>query len=864
MRFRIMFESAFLILLFFSNSDLGFGFVSGQSEKELLLQFRSSLTYDSSASAKLVHWNESADFCRWEGVECDSSSRVSGLDLSGESISAGINGSSTLFKLSHLQSLSLAQNTLDSVNLPSEFGHLIELRYLNLSSSGFSGQIPLSLSNLTRLVVLDLSNKFYSSLTLENDDLGRLVRNLNSLRELYLANVKISANGSEWSSALSSYLPNLRVLSLSDAHLTGPPDPSLLKLSSLSVIRLDGNTFSSPFPSFLADLPNLRVLSMSSCGLFGVVPRKLFQIKSLQEIDLSNNRALEGSLPDFPVNGSLENLVLSYTRFSGNVPESIGNLRMLSNLDVRSCSFSGQIPSTIKNLNLLVYLDLSVNQFSGSVPSFAFLKNLQVLNLYRNRLTGQIPDSLWKGLENLGFLDLSENSLQGEIPPSLFALPLLKSLGMSNNSFSGFIKVSTNTSSSPLEVVDLSLNSLEGSVPRIFFELRNLSSLSLSSNKFSGSLKLTDFSKLKNLVSLDLSYNKLSLRAEEEAQLSKLFPRLGTLMLASCNLQKLPNLRNQSSLMMLDLSRNLLEGEIPNWLWRVGDDGFLFRFLNLSHNGFSHLQQPYAMRGLDSLDLHSNILVGEIPTPPPSAFYVDFSSNNFTSILPEIGNILKRVMTFSAADNRITGAIPPSFSNATGLQALNLSRNALSGHIPATLGKLSRLGSLDLSFNALDGKIPVELAGLKFLSFLNLSYNHLVGRIPLQKFPESSFIGNDGLCGPPLNRTCHEREMGNVEREIYASGVCDVLSVPRGVACSLLVTNNWSFTAAAADAAADDDGIGERNPDPASICRICYDETRPEKMASASCDHLFCAECWRKYIATALNYGAACLTLPDP
>lgn len=745
-----MFASSFLILLLLSNSDLGL--VSGQTEKELLLELRSNLTYDSSLSTKLVHWGESGDFCRWNGLKCDSKSRVSGLDLSGESISAGISDGSSLFKLSHLQSLSLAENSFDSVELPSQFGELAELRYLNLSNAGFSGQIPLSFSKLTRLVVLDLSNKIYSSLMLENPDLGRLVRNFTMLRELYLDMVNISASASEWSSALSSYLPNLEVLSLSNAHLRGPFDPSLLKLRSLSVIRLDENTFSSPFPDFVADIPNLKVLTLSSCDLTGVVPRKLFQIKSLETVDLSNNRDLEGSLPEFPVNGSLQNLMLSYTRFSGNISESIGNLRMLSNLDVRSCLFSGPIPSTIKNLNHLVYVDLSINQFSGSVPSFASLKNLEVLNLRSNRLTGKILDSFSKGLDSLGFVDLSENSLQGEIPPSLFALPLLKVLTLSNNSFSGSIKVSTNTSS-PLEVLDLSVNSLEGPVPRIFFELQNLSSLSLSWNKFSGSLDLTDFSKLTNLVNLDLSYNNLSLHVKEDVALSKLFPRLGTLMLASCNLQKLPNLRNQSSLMMLDLSNNQLQGEIPNWLWRVGDDGFLFRFLNLSHNGFSHLQQPYNIRGLDLLDLHSNVLSGVTPTPPPSAVFVDFSSNNFSSVVPEIGNILKRARFLSLADNKITGSIPPSLCNSSSIEVLNLANNSFHGRIPSCLlestlsvlnlgrnnleGEIpdvfptgNRFETLDLGWNVLEGKVPRSLTRCTELQVLNLGNNHLNDTFP--------------------------------------------------------------------------------------------------------------------------------------
>ncbi|XP_020553262.1 receptor-like protein 12 [Sesamum indicum] len=757
LRFQ-MFSSVLFILLFFSNSDPGINitFVSGQclqGQKELLLELRSNLTYDSSFSTKLVQWNESMDdCCRWAGVKCDTRGRVSSLDLSGESISDGINDSgSSLFRLEFLENLSLAQNSFGSVDLPLGFGKLKELRHLNLSNSGFSGQIPLEFSNLTKLVVLDLTNTIYSSLKLENPNLERLIHNFTRLRELYLDGVNISAKGSQWCNAISSSLPNLRVLSLSNAYLTGPIDSSLVKLRSLSVIRLDENTFSSPFPVSFADFPSLRVLSISSCNLFGLVPAKLFQVKSLETIDLSGNRDLQGSLPEFPLNASLQNLWLSYTNFSGNVSESIGSLRMLSNLDLRGCRFSGPIPSSIKNLTQLVYLDLSINQFAGSVPSFAFLKNLSVINLRSNRLTGHIPDSLWEGLEKLSFLDLSENSLIGELPASLFALPSINVLTLNNNSFSGVIRDTLNRSSS-LEVLELNDNNLEGPIPRFLFELQNLSSLSLSANNFNGSVQLTDFRKLTNLVNLDLSYNHLSVHVSETASLSSLFPRLGTLMLASCKLQKFPILRNLSSLMMLDLSDNQLHGEIPNWTWEVGDG--VLRFLNLSHNQFSHLQEPYAFRNHHYLDLHSNMLRGEIPVPPRTAVFVDMSNNNFSSFLPaNIGLSLTSALFFSLANNKIVGTIPTSLCNATRLQildlsnnrlhdripsclfentlgVLNLRRNKLSGDIPDTFPVGCGLETLDLSWNVLQGEVPNSLVRCTEMEVLNLGNNDLSGNVP--------------------------------------------------------------------------------------------------------------------------------------
>ncbi|XP_021679015.2 receptor-like protein EIX2 [Hevea brasiliensis] len=101
--------------------------------------------------------------------------------------------------------------------------------------------------------------------------------------------------------------------------------------------------------------------------------------------------------------------------------------------------------------------------------------------------------------------------------------------------------------------------------------------------------------------------------------------------------------------------------------------------------------------------------------------------------------------------------------NLSGLQNLNLCGNKLDGHIPWDIGKLKSLESLDLSKNDLSGSIPSSISDLNFLSYLNLSFNHLSGRIPLgnqlQTLDDKSiYIGNDGLCGPPLNNCSKDVE----------------------------------------------------------------------------------------------------------
>jgi hypothetical protein len=224
----------------------------------LLLELKNTLIFNSTWSTKLAKWNRSVDCCSWDGVTCNEG-RVIGLNLSSESISGGLNNSSSLFSLQHLQDLNLAFNDFNHSQIPSEFDKLANLSYLNLSYTGFAGQIPIAISRLTRLVVLDLSSSRYL-LKLENPNLKVLVQNFSELMELYLDGVLISAQGNEWGQALSSSLPNLRELGLSGCNLSGHIDSSLRHLQSLSFIDLSRNNLSAPVPEFFADFKNLTFL----------------------------------------------------------------------------------------------------------------------------------------------------------------------------------------------------------------------------------------------------------------------------------------------------------------------------------------------------------------------------------------------------------------------------------------------------------------------------------------------------------------------------------------------------------------------------------------------------------------------------
>ncbi|PRQ44340.1 putative leucine-rich repeat-containing, plant-type, leucine-rich repeat domain, L [Rosa chinensis] len=693
-----------------------------EAQQQSLLHFKQSLEFNSSESSKLITWNSSTDCCSWHGVTCSTNGHVVGLDLSSESIFCSIDNSSNLFQLQHLQSLNLADNNFNDSSIPSAIGKLANLRYLNLSGAYFSGQIPIEVARLKRLVVLDLSMHHYSwkvldlekskfgtaiqyltdltALKLENPNLGTLIQNLTELTELNLESVKISGQGSDWCEAISSSLPNLRVLSLSYCGLSGPICESLAKLQSLYEIDLSYNSFYAPVPRFFANFPNLTYLSLSYSYLLGTFPQEIFQIPSLQTIGLSGNGVLHGSFPKFPNNGSLRYLIVDGTSFSGDLPNSIGNLKMLSSVYLLECNFTGSVPKSIENLTLLADLDMSGNRFNSPISSIH-----------------------WETLVNLERLDLSNNQLYGTIPSSVVSLPKLEIVRLSHNRFS-VIEAPLPNSTSALSSLDLHSNKLQGEIPNWILSLKSLNSLDLSNNSLV-TLEAPLPNSTSALSSLDLHSNKL-----QGIHSSYSFLQLNYLGLASNKLIRFPDfLRNQSHLTNLDLSDNQIQGQIPNWIWILDS----LQKLNLSCNSLESLEAPLLnstyVHDLSVVDLHSNQLQGHFPLFFSSR-YLDYSRNNFSSSIPtNIGDFIFTRSYLSLSSNNFHGAIPKSICNASG-RVLDLSNNSLSGNIPQCLTQSPQLSVIDLKRNNLSGTIPDNFLSGCELQTLDLSNNQIQGQFP--------------------------------------------------------------------------------------------------------------------------------------
>ncbi|XP_054805237.1 putative leucine-rich repeat receptor-like serine/threonine-protein kinase At2g24130 [Prosopis cineraria] len=559
--------SGFCLFVFFSVFVVHLGAYGQENadlvnDKSSLISFMRGIVSDPNNA--LASWKSpDVHVCSWSGIRCNNASdrRVIEINLNGKSVGGTI--SPSISNLSSLKILDLSENFFVG-HIPKELGFLTQLGQLSLSWNFLEGEIPAELSSLHNLYYLDMgSNK------LEGEIPASLFCNgSSSLRYIDLSNNSL---GGQIPLNNECLLLEVRFLLLWSNKLVGQVPLALANSKQLKWLDLGSNMLSGELPlEIVSSWPQLQFLYLSDNdfvshdGNTNLEPffASLTNLSYLQELEIAENN-LGGKLP--------YNI--------GDLPTSLVQLHLDDNL------IYGPIPPQIANLVNLTLLNFSSNQLNGSIPpSLCKMGKLERIYLSNNSLSGEIPSALGV-IQHLGLLDLSRNKLSGSIPDSFANLSQLRRLLLYENQLSGTIPPSLGKCVN-LEILDLSRNKISGVIPTEVAALTSLKlHLNLSSNNLNGPLPL-ELSKMDMVLAIDLSNNNLSGRIP-------------------------PQLESCIALEYLNLSGNSLEGPLP----------------------ISLGQLPY----LKALDVSSNRLTGAIPESlllSSTLKKLNFSFNKFSGNIP--------------------------------------------------------------------------------------------------------------------------------------------------------------------------------------------------------------------------------------
>jgi len=370
-------------------------------------------------------------------------------------------------------------------------GRVTQLQAKNL---GLKGTLPQDFNKLDQL----------SNLGLQNNNLTGTLPSFKGLAQLRYAYLDYN-NFTSIPADFFDGLVSLQVMALDKNPLlnatTGWSLPLGLRDSAqLATLSLMSSNLAGPLPEYLGTLGSLTVLKLSFNRISGGIPSSLngSKLQTLWLNGQSHGGGMSGPIDLLVTMESLTSAWLHGNQFTGAIPESIGSLTSLKELNLNTNQFVGLIPAGLAGMELDV-LDLSNNHFVGPIPEFkakkvsytpnsfcqdtegepcasqvmALLDFLGGLN-YPSRLSaswsGDNPCVGWLGLtcnanNQVSVINLHNYGLNGTLSPSIGKLEFLTKIILSNNNVTGQIP-SNWTNLKSVTVVDLSNNNLSPPLPK--------------------------------------------------------------------------------------------------------------------------------------------------------------------------------------------------------------------------------------------------------------------------------------------------------------------------------------------------------------------------------------------------------------
>ncbi|KAJ7949779.1 putative Leucine-rich receptor-like kinase family protein [Quillaja saponaria] len=540
-----------------------------------------------------------------------------------------------------------------------------------------------------------------------------------------------------------------------DHTLGGEISSSLLELEFLTCLNLSLNNFNSiQIPSFLGSLRSLTHLDLRGAGFSGLIPHQLGNLSNLLYVNLGYNSGLQADNLHWMSNL----LCLEYLELTDVYVHNYEVLSVLpstiTEIHLSGCGLERiMIPYqgyATTNFTSLRVLDLSKNLLNDELKRALsnFSTSLELLNLGFNSLQGEIPHTILN-FKNLKELILDDNEFIGQIPEFLGRLKNLEYLSLSDNSLTGPIP-SILGNLSFLRVLDLGGNKLNGTIPKSLGILSNLFLLRLGHNSLEGPVEEAHFSKLSKLDYLDMPFTNLFLNVS-----SSWVPPFQLTFLSSFKMgPKFPVwLQNQKSLKLLWISNSGIADIAPSWFWNwmlqvrsvdisgnqisgdISDILLNSSFINLSSNCLKG-KLPQLTSRVNVLKVSNNLISGRISpflcermNRANKLAVLDVSNNLLSGVLGNCWLHWETLTHLNLGANNLSGRIPPSIGNLSGLVSLRLHNNSISGYLPSTLQNCSQLGFLDIGQNKFSQTIPLWIWDMTGLVILRLKSNYFMGKL---------------------------------------------------------------------------------------------------------------------------------------
>ncbi|KAB1201171.1 putative receptor protein kinase TMK1 [Morella rubra] len=348
--------------------------------------------------------------------------------------------------------------------LPQNLGQLSMLTDLGLQKNNFTGPLP-SLSGLSSLKNVYLDNNGFDTIP------GDFFDGLESLEVLALDYINLNASTGWMFPSQLQNSPLLRNLSCMSCNLAGQLPSFLGNLSSLANLKLSGNNLIGEIPASYRDM-NLQILWLNN----------------------PNGKGLTGPIDVVTTMTSLNSLWLHGNQFTGEIPESIGNLTLLKDLNLNGNQLVGLIPDRLANMEL-DNLDLSNNRLMGPIPNFKANKSAWNSNAFCQSTPGVLcAPVVMELLEFLGWVNYPSKLVSSWTGNDPCGGPWL---GLSCNP------------SNEVSIINMPKFSLNGSLSPAIAKLDALTQIRLQNNYLTGPIP-QNWTSLKYLTTLDVSGNNIS------------------------------------------------------------------------------------------------------------------------------------------------------------------------------------------------------------------------------------------------------------------------------------------------------------------------------------------------------------------